>query len=141
MRAALTIGKAAQEAGVNVETIRFYERQGLIEQPPKIGGAARRYAPETVERVRFIREGQHLGFTLREIRELLALRTDPLADCAEVRQQAVAKRDEVQKKIRRLHEISSALDAHQPWSTFRQTSLVRDLIPKLNLFCRRLGEP
>jgi MerR family copper efflux transcriptional regulator len=111
MRAALTIGKAAQEAGVNVETIRFYERQGLIEQPPKIDGAARRYAPEIVERVRFIREGQQLGFTLRELRELLALRTDPLADCADVRQQALAKRDEVQQKIRRLHEISSALDA------------------------------
>ncbi len=111
MTAALTIGKAAQEAGVNVETIRFYERQGLIEQPPKIGRAPRCYAPEAVERVRFIREGQHLGFTLREIRELLALRTDPLADCAEVRQQAIAKRDEVQQKIRRLDEISSALDA------------------------------
>ena len=108
--AALTIGKAAQKAHVNVETIRFYERQGLIEQPPKPERAARRYAPEVVERVRFIREAQHLGFSLREIRELLALRTDPSADCAEVREQAIAKRDEVQEKIRRLHEISAALD-------------------------------
>ena len=109
--AALTIGKAAQKAHVNVETIRFYERQGLIEQPPKPDRGARQYAPEVVERVRFIREAQHLGFSLRETRELLALRTDPSADCAEVREQAIAKRNEVQKKIRRLHEISAALDA------------------------------
>ena len=54
---ALTIGKAASEAGVGVETIRFYERQGLIEQPPRpAGSGVRRYAPETVERIRFIKE-------------------------------------------------------------------------------------
>ena len=111
MQPGLTIGKAASEAGVNVETIRFYERQGLVEQPPKPDGASvRRYSAETVERIRFIKEAQFLGFSLREIRDLLALRADPAADCAEVREQAVAKLQEVRRKIDRLQQIGAALE-------------------------------
>lgn len=106
---ALTIGKAAREAEVGVETIRFYEREGLIEQPPKPHMGVRHYSSETVARIRFIREAQQLGFTLREIRELLALRADPAADCADVREQAAIKLQEVQHKIERLREISAAL--------------------------------
>lgn len=108
----MTISRAANRAGVGVETIRFYERKGLIEQPlrPRDGGY-RVYDRETVERIRFIRQAQELGFTLREIAELLALRTDRRADCADVRVQAVAKREEVERKIARLEEIRAALDA------------------------------
>ncbi|MCA3795129.1 MAG: MerR family transcriptional regulator, partial [Burkholderia sp.] len=89
---ALTISKAAQEAGVGVETIRFYERRGLIEQPEKPGYAGyRHYSAETVRRIRFIRKAQQIGFSLREIQDLLWLRADPAADCSDVRQKAASK--------------------------------------------------
>jgi DNA-binding transcriptional MerR regulator len=106
----LTIGLAARAAGVGVETIRFYERRGLIARPPKPSGAGiRRYAPETVQRVRFIRQAQHLGFVLREIQELLSLQANPAADCSDVRGRALAKIEEVNKRIAQLAEIRSAL--------------------------------
>lgn len=111
MTAGLTIGKAARAAGVGVETIRFYERQQLIEQPLKpIGAGQRLYPDDTVRRIRFIKEAQELGFSLREARELLALRTDPSADCAEVRELATIKLADVRDKIRRLQEIDAALE-------------------------------
>lgn len=107
----LTISRAATAANVNVETIRFYERKGLIEQPPKpSGGGARQYDAETVARIRFVRQAQEIGFSLREIGELLSLRTDPDADCGEVRGRAIEKRDEVQAKLDRLARMRDALD-------------------------------
>ena len=107
---ALTIGVAARQAGVGVETIRFYERQKLIERPPRPSGAGvRRYSPEIIARIRFIRQAQGLGFSLREIRELLALRADPAADCAKIREQALAKLHEVEFKMERLRQIEAAL--------------------------------
>ena len=75
---AQTIGRAAREAGVNVETVRFYERRGLVERPLK-GDGYRTYSPELVARIRFIKEAQQIGFSLSEIRELMALRADPSA--------------------------------------------------------------
>ena len=106
----LTIGLAARAAGVGVETIRFYERRGLIARPPKPSGAGiRRYAPETVQRVRFIRQAQQLGFTLRQIEELLSLEANPEADCSDVRLRALAKIEEVDARIGQLAEIRSAL--------------------------------
>lgn len=111
MNAGITIGKAARAAGVGVETIRFYERERLIEQPPKPNGTGQRlYSGATVKRIRFIKEAQELGFSLREARELLALRTDPDADCGEVRELATAKLASVREKIRRLQEIDAALE-------------------------------
>lgn len=105
-----TIGKAAKQAGVGVETIRFYERQGLIAQPPKpAAGGFRDYPGATLARVRFIREAQELGFSLHEIAELLSLRADPKADCGAVQRRAEAKLAEVGKKIERLEEIGAAL--------------------------------
>lgn len=111
MATGMTISRAAERAGVGVETIRFYERRGLIEQPvrPRTGGY-RFYDNEVVERIRFIRQGQELGFSLREIAELLSLRADPGADCGDVRTQAIAKREEVDRKIAQLQRIRSALD-------------------------------
>lgn len=107
----MTISKAARRAGVGVETIRFYERKGLIEQPvkPEISGY-RTYPEETIERIRFIRQAQELGFSLQEIRELLSLRADPGADAADVRARATAKLDDVNDKIRRLRRIGQALE-------------------------------
>ena len=105
-----TIGKAAKQAGVGVETIRFYERKGLIAQPPKPAvGGFRDYPGETLARIRFIREAQELGFSLHEIAELLSLRADPKADCGAVQRRAEAKLAEVGKKIERLEEIGAAL--------------------------------
>ena len=111
MAAGITISRAAQRAGVGVETIRFYERRGLIKQPlrPRDGGY-RFYDDDVVERVRFIRQAQELGFSLREIAELLSLQADPRADCADVRDRAVIKRAEVDRKIAQLQQIQAALD-------------------------------
>ena len=108
---AMTIGRAARLAGVGVETIRFYERKGLIGQPLRpLDASFRVYPAETVQRIRFIREAQEIGFSLREIDELLSLRADPSADSSDVRRRAIAKRDEVERKIAHLQEIHGALE-------------------------------
>lgn len=106
----MTISKAAKQAGVGVETVRFYERKGLIEQPPKPESGFRTYPPEIVDRVRFIRQAQEIGFSLREIDELLSLRADPGTDCGDIRERALAKRVEVERKIGQLARIRSALN-------------------------------
>ncbi len=107
----MTIGKAARAAGVGVETICFYERKGLIEQPPKPAlGGFRAYPAETVRRVRFIRQGQELGFSLRQIGELMSLKADPATDCSDVRRRAQAKLEEVDEKLARLTGIRAALE-------------------------------
>ena len=107
----MTIGHTARRAGVGVETIRFYERRGLIKQPPKpVGSGFRVYPEETLQRIRFIREAQEIGFSLREIDELLALRANPAADSSDVRDRAIQKRIEVEQKIARLERIHSALE-------------------------------
>lgn len=107
----MTIGKAARAAGVGIETIRFYERNGLIEQPPKPAcGGFRVYPEDTVRRVRFIRQGQELGFSLRQIAELLSLKADPATDCSDVRRRAQAKLDDVDEKLARLTGIRAALE-------------------------------
>lgn len=106
----MTIGAAASQSGVGVETIRFYERKGLIAQPPKPPVAGqRRYTREIVERIRFIRQAQHLGFALREIQELLSLQANPAADCSDVRRRALVKIEEVDARMTQLAEIRSAL--------------------------------
>ena len=108
----MTIGKIARNAGVGVETIRFYERKGLIDQPPKPAfGGFRVYPLETVQRVRFIRQAQTLGFSLKEIEDLLSLRTDPKTDSGDVRERATAKLTQVNRKIMELERVRSALEA------------------------------
>lgn len=112
MKAGMSIGQAASQAGVGIETVRFYERQGLIERPRKPEGTGVRcYPADLVKRIRFIREAQQLGFTLREASELLALRADPSASCLEVREQATAKLQDVRQKIERLRQIGAALES------------------------------
>jgi len=107
----LTIGRVARRAGVGVETVRYYERRGLIEQPPRPGGTGvRAYSDEVVRQIRFIRHAQDLGFTLNEIEELLTLRADPDADCAAVRERATVRLENVEHKIEQLVRIRSALE-------------------------------
>ena len=104
-----TIGQLAEAVGVGVETIRFYERKKMIDRPRRPASGFRQYADEVPRRIRFIRHAQQLGFSLREIHELLALRVDPRTSCAEVKQKAVAKISEVEQKLASLTRIREAL--------------------------------
>jgi len=107
----LTISRAAEQAGVGVETIRFYERKGLVDQPPKPEGSSyRTYPAETIARIRFIRQAQQLGFSLRDVGDLISLRADPGADAADVRARATAKLADVTDKISRLQDVRRALE-------------------------------
>ena len=107
----MRIGKIASDAGVGVETVRFYERKGLIAQPPRpVNGGFRNYPAETAQRIRFIRQAQELGFSLRETQELLSLRVDPAAGCADVRGQALVKLAQIEGKIVKLERMRRALE-------------------------------
>ena len=105
----LTIGQLAQAGEIGVETIRFYERRGLLPKPPRTDSGYRQFPPESVEQVRFIRNAKELGFTLREIAELLSLRIGPEASCAAVKEKAELKIAEVRRRIRELQKIEAAL--------------------------------
>ena len=106
---ALTIGEVAKAAEVGIETVRFYEREGLIAEPPRRQSGYRQYPPDTVRRLRFIRRAKDLGFTLKEIRELLDLRVDPTRSCADVRTLAKAKMVDIEAKMLDLARIQAAL--------------------------------
>lgn len=107
----LKTGELAKRAGVNVETLRFYEREGLVPEPPRRMSGYREYPAESVQLIRFIKRAQELGFSLREVRELLALRIQPGTTCAEVRHKAEEKVSEVRQKIADLQAIERALQA------------------------------
>lgn len=105
----LTIGQVAEEAGVGVETVRFYQRTGLIEKPPRQGTRRRRYAPEAVTRIRFIRGAQNLGFSLREIEDLMQLRIAPGTSKGEIKARAETKVAEIEGKIHDLQRMRDTL--------------------------------
>ena len=107
MSAGLTIGGLARSAGVNIETVRYYQRRGLILEPPRPLRGYRRYDADVVGRILFIKRAQQLGFTLNEIAELLELGD---GCCANVRQVAEDKRARVQAQISDLQAIRGALD-------------------------------
>ncbi len=106
----LTIGQLARRAGVGVETVRFYEREGLIPEPPRRPSGYRDYPLESVARIVFIRRAKELGFTLREIHELLELRVTPRRSCAHVKRSADAKIADIEGKIAALRRMRSALN-------------------------------
>src|SRR5262249_51950104 len=105
----LSIGQVARQAGVGVETVRFYERQGLLQEPARKDSGYRQYPEDAVARLRFIRRAKELGFSLKEIKELLALRVDPSTTCAEVKKQAEAKIGDIEEKLRTLQRMKKAL--------------------------------
>lgn len=105
----LTIGRVATRAAVNVETLRYYERRGLLPKPARTPSDYRLYSPDTVPRVRFVKHAQQLGFSLKEIKELLALRAAPKARCADVKRRAETKVREIEVKMRALGEMRRAL--------------------------------
>lgn len=111
----LTIGRLAHAAGVNLETIRYYERRGLLPRPPRRESGYRQYPPDSAARLRFIKHAQTLGFSLSEIGELLALRVDAQTACDEVRQRAEHKVAEIEQKLKtleRMRQILSTLIEH-----------------------------
>jgi MerR family mercuric resistance operon transcriptional regulator len=105
----LTIGRLADEAGVNVETIRYYQRRGLMPEPDKPINGHRRYAADAVKRVHFIKRAQVLGFTLEEIGGLLEL--DEAHACAETRELAAHKLEVIENKLANLKSMRKALMA------------------------------
>ncbi len=107
----MTIGQVARRAGVGVETVRFYERQGLLEEPARRESGYRQYAADAVGRLRFIRRAKDLGFTLKEIKELIALGQDPDATRADVRRKAEDKIADIEARVRDLLRIKGALQA------------------------------
>lgn len=105
----MTIGRVAKLAQVGVETIRFYEREGLLEEPPRRPSGYRQYSADAVDRVRSIRRAKELGFTLREIKELLSLPAVPGRRAAEVHRRAEAKLRDIDEKVRGLEAMRTAL--------------------------------
>ena len=107
----LTIGKVARLAEVGVETIRFYEREGLITQPPRRNSGYRQYSEMTVHRLCFIKRAKKLGFTLKETKDLLDLRLDSpsIAVCDEVRKLAEDKLADIRCKIKALQGMETVI--------------------------------
>jgi MerR family copper efflux transcriptional regulator len=105
----LRIGELAKAADVGVETVRFYERKGLLEVPQRKASGYRQYDEETVQVLQFIRRAKELGFTLKEIKSLLELRSDVSSPRAEVKQQAEKKVGEIDVKIAQLQRMRNGL--------------------------------
>jgi MerR family copper efflux transcriptional regulator len=105
----LTIGHLAREAGINLETVRYYERQGLLPKPPRSAFGYRLFPSEAARRLRFIQRAKELGFSLREIQELLSLRVSPTTKSAEIRARAEAEIADIEAKIRSLERMKKTL--------------------------------
>lgn len=108
-RETLRTGEVAARAGVNVQTLRYYERRGLLEEPERRASGYREYSPDAVQLIRFIKRAQELGFTLAEVEALLRLRSDQETACSEVRTAAEAKIEDIEQKIRDLRAMKRAL--------------------------------
>ncbi len=106
----MTIGQVAKRTGVNIQTVRFYERKGLVLPEKRTDSGYRIYSHEAVRRIRFVRHAQEMGFSLREIEDLLSLRIDPGMTCADVKIRAETKRTEVEQKIDKLSHMQRALE-------------------------------
>lgn len=109
LRKSLTIGGLARRAGLSVETIRFYERNGIIVQPARPAAGYRAYPPDVVARLGFVHEAKQLGFTLKEIGDLLTLRENPKTDAAAVRGRAAAKLAQIEDRISQFQRMRVTL--------------------------------
>lgn len=104
----ITIGKLAQLAGVGVETVRFYQRKGLLREPQAIG-AFRTYSEEDIQKITFIKKAQELGFSLAEVKELLELNTKPRMTCGAVKKKTIDKIAEIDQKVSDLQKMRTSL--------------------------------
>ena len=109
MNRTATIGRVARETGLTIDTIRFYEKQGLLKRSARTEGGFRVFGADDVQCLRFVRNAQQLGFSLREIRELLILRADQVPSCSHVRELLDQKLDAVAQKIRELKKLEHSL--------------------------------
>jgi len=105
----MTIGQVARQTGVSVETIRYYEKEGLIDEPERNPSGYRQYPAETIKRVLFIQRAKAIGFTLKEIYDLLSLQERPEACCGDVVNKAESKLAEIEAKISELQRMKNAL--------------------------------
>lgn len=105
----LTRGKAAKLAGLGTETLRFYEKEGLLEKPKRLLSGYRQYSQSSIKRILFIKQAKELGFSLKEIFELLSLRVDPQKGCRDVKRLAEVKISAVEEKLKTLIRIKRAL--------------------------------
>ena len=105
----LSIGELAQKTNVNIETIRYYERRGLLPEPPRNKSGHRRYPSDALKRTDFIKRCQTLGFSLNEIAEILELRVTPKSTCSDMKLRVGEKLTDVDRKIHELVHIREAL--------------------------------
>jgi Hg(II)-responsive transcriptional regulator len=105
----MTIGVLAKLSKVTVETVKFYEKEGVLPKPVKPSGGFRKYPEDYVSRINFVKRSQELGFTLREIKELLKLKVDKKATCNVVMKKTEGKITEVDKKIKDLQQMKKSL--------------------------------
>jgi MerR family mercuric resistance operon transcriptional regulator len=105
----LTIGHLGREVGVDLETVRYYERRGLLPKPPRSASGYRLFPTDAARRLRFIRRAQELGFSLKEIRELLSLRASRTTTSRDIRARAEAKIGDIDAKVRSLGSMKKAL--------------------------------
>jgi MerR family copper efflux transcriptional regulator len=108
----MRIGELAARADVNIDTIRYYERRGLLEPPERLASGYRTYGTGAVQRVSFIRRAQAVGFTLHEIEDLLALWNDSADSCKAVEERARVARERIDTNIRDLTRMRRALDQY-----------------------------
>lgn len=106
----LTTGQVAEESGVKKDTVLYYEREGLIAEPPRLENGYRQFPNDVVRTIRFIQEAQSLGFTLNEIRSLLSIREGETQDCDNVQKLARDKQASIQNKIEQLKRMERTLD-------------------------------
>jgi Hg(II)-responsive transcriptional regulator len=121
----LTIGQLAKKAQVNIDTVRYYKRKGLIPEPPRRDSGYREYPEDAVSHIEFIKRTKWLGFSLREISDLLSLRVDPQMTCGDVKKKADVKIAEIEGKIRDLQmkkrtltRLAAACKAENPSTEF-----------------------
>lgn len=105
-----TIGKLSALAGVSADTLRYYEKEGLVRPAAKTAGGYRLYDDEALRRIRFIKQAQQCGFALADVKGLLALRRAPGACCDDVRSLAIEKRLQIERRLRSLQAMSRALE-------------------------------
>lgn len=99
----------AERGGVNLQTIRYYEREGLLPKPPRLKSGYRMFPETAVQRVRFIKRAQELGFQLSEVRQLLSIQIDPAKECSDVQRLAKAKVEDIEARIRTLQSMRRVL--------------------------------
>ncbi|MGO9454067.1 MAG: MerR family transcriptional regulator [Candidatus Binataceae bacterium] len=105
----MTIGRLASRAGLSIDTLRFYERQGIIAAPRRLTSGYRNYSEDAVDRLRFVKDAKGLGFSLREIRELLSLGVKSTRECGPITRKAEAKLSEMTQEIVRLQRLQRTL--------------------------------